>query len=59
MNDGMQMGPPPGGDPLGTVAVVIGSIVTLLTWVLAVRWTMRPGETSPDHPKRSILRDDR
>jgi hypothetical protein len=36
----------------------VAAVVT--GWVLwkAVRYTMRPGETEPDHVKRSILTDD-
>jgi hypothetical protein len=59
MSDAMQMGLPAGNDPLGTAVVAIGSIVTLLAFALALRWTLWPGESSLDHPKRSILRDDR
>lgn len=58
MND-MSMKPPPGGDPLGTTVLVLGVLVTLLTFVLAFRATFWPHETAADHPKRSILKDDR
>ncbi len=58
MND-MQMGPPSGGDILGTLAVVAGALATLCAFVLAFRATLCPGETSPDHPKNLIFRDDR
>jgi hypothetical protein len=58
MND-MQIGPPPGGDPLGTIVVIAGTIATALAFVFAVRATVWPGETAPDHPKRMILEDDR
>ncbi len=55
----MQMGPPAGGDPLGTVVVVAGALATLLTFGLAFRATLWPGETAPDHPKNVIFRDGR
>ncbi|MBC5828648.1 MAG: hypothetical protein GIW98_00460 [Candidatus Eremiobacteraeota bacterium] len=57
--NGMQMGPPQGGDILGTILVVAGTIVTLLAFVLAFRATFWPGETAPDHPKRIIFKTDR
>ncbi len=57
--NGMQMGPPHGGDVLGTIVVVAGAIVTLLAFVLAVRATFWPGETGLDHPKNIIFKDDR
>jgi hypothetical protein len=56
---GMQMGPPPGGDLLGTIVVIAGALVTLLAFVLAFRVTFWPGETAPDHPKNIIFKDDR
>lgn len=55
----MQMAPPPGGDPFGIAIVVVGSLVTLWTIVLAVRVSVRPGEADPEHPKYLILKDDR
>jgi len=55
----MQMGPPAGGDLLGTLVVIAGALVTVLAFVLAFRATLWPGETAPDHPKNLILRDDR
>ncbi len=58
MNE-MQMGPPAGGDILGTIVVVAGAIVTLLAFGLAVRATLWPGETAPDHPKTIIFKDGR
>lgn len=57
--NGMQMSPPPGGDVLGTIVVIAGALVTLLAFVLAVRATIWPGETAPDHPKNIILAEDR
>ena len=57
--NGMQMAPPSGGDVLGSIVVVAGAIATLYAFLLAFRATVRPGETAPDHPKHSILRDDR
>jgi hypothetical protein len=55
----MQMGPPPGGDMLGTMVVGAGVIATIFVFVLAFRATLWPGETAPDHPKYLIFRDDR
>ncbi|MDB5029199.1 MAG: hypothetical protein JWO66_2888 [Candidatus Eremiobacteraeota bacterium] len=46
-------------DPLGVLVVVAGSIATLVTFVLAFRMSVRPGEEAEDHPKRTILREDR
>jgi hypothetical protein len=56
MND---MGPPLGGDLLGTLAVIVGTIATVYAFVVATRTTFRPGETDDDHPKRLIFKDDR
>ena len=58
MNE-MQMGPPPGGDVLGTIVVVGGALATLYAFVMTVWVTLRPGEKGPDHPKNLVLRDDR
>ena len=55
----MQMGPPAGGDSLGTIVVIAGALATAMTFVLAFRATLWPGETAADHPKRIILEDDR
>jgi len=55
----MQMGPPAGGDLLGTIVVIAGAIATLYTFVVAVRTTFRPGETDGAHPKLLIFKDDR
>jgi hypothetical protein len=57
MND--NMGPPGSGDLLGTIVVIVGAILTLYTFVVAVRTTVAPGETDGDHPKRLILDEDR
>jgi hypothetical protein len=57
MND--RMGPPAGGDLLGTIVVIVGAILTLYTFVLAVRTTFRPGENDDAHPKMLIFKDDR
>ncbi len=56
MND---MGPPAGGDVLGTLVVIAGTIATVYAFVVAVRTTFRPGEIEPSHPKQLILKDDR
>jgi NADH:ubiquinone oxidoreductase subunit 6 (subunit J) len=53
------MGPPSGGDVLGTIVVIVGAILTLYTFVVAVRTTFRPGETEDAHPKLLIFKDDR
>jgi hypothetical protein len=55
----MQMGPPAGGDLLGTVVVVTGALATAFAFALAFRATLWPGETAAGHPKRIILEDDR
>jgi hypothetical protein len=55
----MSTAPPPSGDLLGTVVVIAGMLATLAAFVFAFRATLWPGETAPDHPKRSILEDDR
>lgn len=57
MND--NMGPPAGGDILGTIVVIVGAILTLYTFVVAVRTSIRPGETEDAHPKLLIFKDDR
>lgn len=46
-------------DPLGIAVVAAGTIGTIFTFVLAFRMTIWPGETDPDHPKHTILREDR
>jgi hypothetical protein len=53
------MGPPVGGDVIGTIVVIVGAIVTLYAFVVAVRTTIRPGETEDAHPKLLIFKDDR
>ncbi len=57
--NGMQMGPPQGGDILGTIVVVAGAIATLLAFILAFRATFWPGETASQHPKNIIFKDGR
>jgi hypothetical protein len=54
----MQM-QPAGHDVFGWIVVAAGSVATMWTIILALYWTIRPGETDADHPKRSILRSDR
>ncbi len=44
---------------IGWTIVAAGTIATLWTIAAAIYWTVNPGETEPDHPKRMILRDDR
>jgi hypothetical protein len=46
-------------DPVGVTIVIGGVIATVVSFVLMVRMTIWPGETSPDHPKFEILREDR
>ena len=46
-------------DPLGVAVVVLGAVATVVAFVLAVRMTVWPGESDPEHPKRAILREDR
>jgi len=58
VND-MQMGSPAGGDVLGTIVVIAGTIATLYAFIVAARTTFRPGETDEAHPKRVIFKDDR
>lgn len=57
MND-MQM-TVPHNDIFGWAVVIAGTLATLWTIGATVYWLIRPGETSPDHPKRLILRKDR
>lgn len=49
----------PGHDVLGWVAIAAGCATTIWTIAIALYWTIRPGETDPEHPKRTILRSDR
>ncbi|MGH7659953.1 MAG: hypothetical protein ACRENA_03410 [Vulcanimicrobiaceae bacterium] len=44
---------------IGFAIVIVGAIVTLWTMGFAIRTSLRPGETDPEHPKYSILRPDR
>lgn len=53
------MAAPVGGNILGTLVVIAGTIATCFVFVLAARATLWPGETAPDHPKRLVLKDDR
>ena len=47
-------------DDIGGWAIVgIGTLITLVSIVLAIYWTIKPGESQPNHPKRLILRKDR
>lgn len=55
----MHMAPPPGGDPFGTLMVIGGAVILLYSGFRAIKATIRPGETDPEHPKNVILRDDR
>lgn len=44
---------------IGHVVIAAGTLATLWTIAAAVYWTIWPGETDPDHPKRIVLRRDR
>ena len=44
---------------IGWAVIVAGSIATIWAITIALYWTIRPGETDADHPKRMILRSDR
>jgi len=55
---GMHM-QPPAHDVLGWAVIVAGSTATIWAIAIALYWTIRPGETGSDHPKRMILRSDR
>ncbi len=57
MND-MQM-TPVHNDLFGWAVIVAGTLATLWTIGACIYWTVRPGETAPDHPKRLIMRKDR
>lgn len=46
-------------DALGWGIVAIGTVVTLWSIAATVYWTLRPGETDPNHPKWLIMRKDR
>jgi hypothetical protein len=46
------------GDPLGTLIVIAGTILTAASFVMAFRMTVSPGEKNEDHPKYAILRED-
>jgi hypothetical protein len=46
-------------DPFGIAIVVVGTIATVWTFVLAARMTIVPGEHEFDHPKHVVLREDR
>jgi len=39
------------------ILVAIALAVVLLSFYLAIRYTLRPGENSPDHIKRRVLDD--
>jgi hypothetical protein len=56
MNMEMQ---PPAHDVFGWIVIVVGVVVTVGVFVAAAYWTVRPGETAPDHPKRMIFGRDR
>jgi len=43
----------------GWIIVIAGVLVTGWTVVVAIYWSIKPGETAADHPKRLILRNDR
>ncbi|HEY1883210.1 MAG TPA: hypothetical protein VGG51_09265 [Candidatus Cybelea sp.] len=47
------------GDPSAWAIIAIGAAFTAWTFVAAIYWIARPGETNPDHPKNLILKDER
>jgi len=44
---------------IGWIVVIVGVAATLWTFAAAIYWTIWPGESEPEHPKRMILRRDR
>ncbi|HKU66244.1 MAG TPA: hypothetical protein VJP85_00555 [Candidatus Baltobacteraceae bacterium] len=44
---------------IGWIIVGVGAVATLWAFAASIYWTIRPGETQPDHPKYLILRNDR
>lgn len=44
---------------IGWIVVAVGAAATTWTIVAALRCTIHPGETDPNHPKRIVLRRDR
>jgi hypothetical protein len=46
-------------DVFGWLVIVVGTIATIGTIVAAIVWVVHPGERNPQHPKFSILKDDR
>jgi len=54
-----SMAPPPGGDPFGWLMVLVGGAILIYSSFLAIKATIRPDETDPEHPKNVILRSDR
>jgi hypothetical protein len=55
----MNMQLQPHHDVFGWIVVAIGTLATLWTIGACIYWTVWPGETDPDHPKRLIFKDDR
>ena len=53
----MRHGRPP-ASPVEYVLAGIAALAAAYALVLAVRWTIHPGEDSPDHIKRVILEDE-
>lgn len=58
MND-MPMMPTPADDVLGWLVIAAGVVATAWTIALSIYWTIRPGEIDPNHPKYTVVRDDR
>jgi hypothetical protein len=52
-----RMGEPPKG-AFDYVIVAVAVVVVALTAVQTIRRLIHPGETAPDHIKRTVLRDD-
>ena len=45
------------GSIVDLILVTIALVVVLISFYLAIRYTLRPGEKSPDHIKRRVLED--
>lgn len=49
---------PAGATTLDWILLALSVAIVIVVIVLAVRYFLRPGETSPDHIKRQVLRSD-
>jgi len=41
--NGMQMGAPAGGDAIGVAMLILGALVTIGSFALAIKFTLWPG----------------